>query len=47
MRRCDWVENDYVLLLDTNFSHSEPCSLLSKQLLLLEPIKQIPGQSQQ
>ena len=47
MRRYDWVKHDYVLLLDTNCSHCEPCSLLSKQLLLLELIKQIPGQSQQ
>ena len=47
MRRYDWVKHYYVLLLDTNCSHCEPCSLLSKQLLLLELIKQIPGQSQQ
>ena len=47
MSRYDWVKYDYVLLLDTDCSHCEPCSLLSKQLLLLEPMMQMPGQSQQ
>ena len=47
MSRYDWVKYDYVLLLDTDCSHCESCSLLSKQLLLLEPMMQIPGQSQQ
>ena len=44
MRRHDRVNHDYVLLLDTNCIHCEPCSLLSKQLPLLELVKQIPGQ---
>ena len=47
MGRNDWFKHDYMLLLDTNYSHCDPCSMLSKQLLLLEPIKQISGQSQQ
>ena len=46
MRSYDF-KHDYVLLLETNRSHCELCSLLSKQLLWLEAIEQIPGQSQQ
>ena len=38
MRRCDWVKNDYVLLLDINCSHCEPCFLLSNNFYCWNPL---------